>query len=567
VSSIQFEHLTNRLLSHFGPAQVRDFDACVTAASMEPASIAGRWPLPPLNLRHLHDGSFVAWLWQKIDALLSRPTESLPLRDGEIAIQVLGSAIFIKGKTGQLHAFLWENPDHLEYCSSRLVMVTEVPFGSLWLRRHVARAVNIRCGVGKFPDDTLPQESEAYVTWLTKVLMRRVRTQHNMRLVRHQVADSLGIDRGLWHLSHRLQNTGPLDNKTCFRQYNLCVRHRIDLLEIEAVMPCAVGIYAALCESSDFPQEGEPTQRLKRYLHAHGISSRVWRLVLTGGARLLPLIRQFYRWNSTNAVLDCLKVMDGLGAYRKLPSWLSQAIFAEWGNAGAKREKYLPLMGRSMANLRHLVVTAQSIFVKPGDAGEQPIAEVVHWLTEPSTTPLLRAQRQRGWPFLVREAQAFYKTQAEYEAASGESWPIPFEQLQVGRWSLVPMSSSVQLLEEGRLMRNCIHSWTDRCSLRTHLLVSMREDNGRRVGTAHYEWHADHWFLHDAKGPMNRVLAPAHMQAFVLARDQMPDPILNLPENNCDEATDSMELVGDPDHSFTEDTSAITKATWEAVPG
>ena len=499
--------LITELQTRFEPAACSVDDGLSDRSSEAPLCSETDGPLPSPALRIAHSPQFVPALWQHINALLSQPTVEQTLRGGASAVQVLGAAVFLRGKNGQLHAFLWENAYSLELAESRTVMVTEIPYGHIWLHRLVSLAMRRRCNLPPASGKEQLVYCEAYVDWLVKVMRQRIHKQHDLRGVRRRIAQALGIDADAWRLCHRLHTDSPLDNKATIKQYNLCVRHKTELLEVGAVAPRAIGIYAILCERFDFPAKGEPTQRLREYLRRQGLSSRVWRLVLRNGSRVLLLLRQFYLPGAADALLDCLQVMDGIGVFQVPPAWLSQALFAEWGNAGARRGTYLDRMARSMPNLRHLVSCALIEFPhSPDDAQEEQIAEVVHWITEPKTRALTRTQRQGGWAYLAREARSYHCLQEETAAAHRVAWDTPFETLVAGNLRLVALGDSLQLLEEGRRMRNCAASWQERCAEGMKLLVSVREPEGYRIATVSYAWSGDTWRFDDAKGPMNRPL-------------------------------------------------------------
>jgi hypothetical protein len=536
--------LSSELQTRFEPVVCDPVDVLFASIGNTSSPGAHDWPLPPQALRAAHDAQFVQAVWQSVDALLSQPTSEVTLRGGARAVQVLGAAVFLLGKSGQIHVFLWENENSLELASYRTVMVTEIPYGNIWLRRLVSLGLHRRCDLPQARGIAAQKYNEAYVDWLVKVLLRRIRKQHDLRAVRHRIAVALGIDPDIWRLCHRLHIASPLDHKASIKQYNLCVRHQAELLEVEAVAPRALGIYALLCERLDFPCTGEPTQRLRKYLRSQGLSSRVWRLVLRNGSRLLLLIRQFYSPCGGDAVLDCLKVMDGLGVFLVPPAWLSQALFAEWGNAGARRSSYLDRMASSMPNLKHLVSCAVIEFqCRPDDAQEEQIAEVVHWVTEPQTRVLTRTQRQGGWAYLAREARNFHRQREEIAAAHRIAWDTPFESLDAGNVRLVAVANSLQLLEEGRRMRNCAASWQDRCAEGMDLLVSAREPDGRRLATVSYEWLGDAWRFGDAKGPMNRTLGSRLMQRLQRAAALVPAPVISVCSLGNGEADESQDAV------------------------
>jgi hypothetical protein len=531
VSHPQLTLLTGELQTLFSPAMATD--PVIRESQGYIAKSKWRGAQPPPALRELMDPEFLNDVWQQLDALLLQPAQTSRLRCGADAVQVLGSAVFLLSASGQIHTFLWSQTNELEWTPSRFVIVTEIPFGKIWLKRLVSKALQVQCQYLKRYHLMDTEITAAHVDWLLLALGRQVHKAHDMRLVRQRISHALRLSKDAWRLCHHTHMASPIESKSSFRQYNLCVRHKVELLEIEADASGALGVYAALCEGLDFPQVGEPTQRLKQYFKQRCLSSRVWRLVICSGARLLPLVRQFYSANADSAVIDCLRVMDGLGVVRTPPVWLSQALFAEWGNAGARRLSYQSLMMPAMSNLRHLTALALALakFGHPDPAQEQQVNAVVHWLTEPTTRALTRSQRQGGWDYLVREANHFQRQREEEARAKSVAWGVPFEGIQVGTLQLVSLANSVQLIEEGRRMRNCAAGWAPRCATGNELLVSVRDQSSQRVATASFQWEEGKWHFGDAKGPMNRILSERLMQRLRRSAGLLPCPvILESPE-------------------------------------
>jgi len=217
----------------------------------------------------------------------------------------------------------------------------------------------------------------------------------------------------------------------------------------------ALGVYAALCQHADFPTTGQPTQRLKNFLRAQGLPQRIWSLVLQDGPQVMRLVRQFYRGPDSAAILDCLQILRDLHTPRAPAPWLSQALYSEFGNAGARRRQYHPAMSKSMPSLAHLVRLASTL-PKPGDDQEQQLLAVVCWLTEPDHACLDRRQRQAGWHYLVTRGQAHMDARARASTAQAVTWATPFTKALFAGSHLKAMTHSQELVEEGLRMRNCI---------------------------------------------------------------------------------------------------------------
>jgi len=295
-----------------------------------------------------------------------------------------------------------------------------------------------------------------------------------------------------------------------------------ELLEVQALAPAALGIYNVLRAAPNFPQNGEPLQRLKSYLRSFGLTLRVWLLVLQDGDQVLELVRQYYCGEEHESVLDGLFVIHGLGVDRMIPLWLGQAIYGEYGNAGSRKADYFAKMRAVMPKLRHMVRVVQLAIKQPSDKQEMDINQVVHWLTEPRMPALSLQQRQQGWLWLVHQSEAYCAIEDESRAAKGVAWPVPFKILQWGEWELVTMSSTIDLLEEGRLMRNCVGSWSKRCTDAQELLLSVRTFDGKREATLHCKWNSGQWSYVNALGPMNRMLSVTMAQRLQEAVNHLP---------------------------------------------
>lgn len=276
--------------------------------------------------------------------------------------------------------------------------------------------------------------------------------------------------------------------------------------EIQTLAPASLGIYDVLCTAPDFPQSGEPLQRLKDYLHDKGLTSSLWKLVLQDGNQVLWLVRQFYCGKRYETVLNALKVLNALEIDHMIPRWLAQALFGEFGNAGSPKADYYRVMAAVMPKLRHMTRVVQLAFDQPSEKQEIDLNQVVHWLTEPGLPALTTRQRQRGWDWLVKKSAAFCAAEDESYAAKGVAWKVPFKTVLRDDLELVAMSSTTELLEEGRLMRNCVGSWSKRCAKGDELLLSVRNATGKRLATLHCKWTKDHWYFVNALGPMNRML-------------------------------------------------------------
>jgi len=306
-------------------------------------------------------------------------------------------------------------------------------------------------------------------------------------------------------------------------------RQEAELLEVRSLAPAAVGIFTVLCLAPDFPQSGEPLQRLKNYLASKDLTPSLWKLVLRDGDQVIALVHQFYCGKQHLAVLNALRVLNGLEVDRMIPLWLAQALFGEYGNAGSPKSDYYRLMGPVMPKLRHMTRVVQSAFEQPSDKQEMDVSQVVHWLTEPGLPALSISQRQQGWNWLVKKSVVFCALEDERRAVNGVAWPVPFKTFLWDNWELVAMGSTTELLEEGRLMRNCVGSLSKRCADGNELLLSVRGVAAKREATLHCKWQDGRWSFVNALGPMNRMLPVTVTQRLKAAVTALP--VVNAKHN------------------------------------
>jgi len=472
-------------------------------------AVSDAWPLPPPELRPVHDARRMQQYWERLLLLLRNPVHEVPWRAGWRLCQVLGSAVLLTSPGGQVHAFMWQGNGadaRLSHMPSRRVIMTEVPYRWIWLKQLCEQAKAHALATRHLQGDQAHDDAcAAHTEWMFAVFRSRIRHHGDMRQVRERVRAGLGLDAHARRICHHLQMPCPLPDKSSFNHYNLAIRHLNALRCMEQEAPQALGVYAALCEQSDFPGTGQPTQRLKAFLRANGLPQRIWALVLQDGPRVMRLVRQFYRGPDSVAVLDCLRILRDLHTPGAPAPWLSQAIYSEFGNAGARRLQYHPALNKWMPDLAHLVRLASAL-PKPGDEQEQELVAVICWLTEPDRSCLDRRQRQAGWNYLVAHGLAHMDARMRASSAQAVAWKTPFSEVLFAGWRMKAMTNSQELVEEGVRMRNCIGERIAECASSSKLLVSVSNALGKRVATAEYRRSKTQWVCLDAKGPMNRVL-------------------------------------------------------------
>ena len=466
--------------------------------------------LPVSTLRYLHRPSKLRSIWTRILALLREPVQEFSLPDGAVGYQILGAAIFVRCESGQFETRLWEVKTF--GCATKLsispgvILALNLPWRWAWLQRlmdlamvEVHHELDLQ-GVAVVPDDLT-----AYFDWMFALMRGRIGRNADMSQVRRRIARALSLNE----LALRRANCGLVTchgvSAATVGLYNaaLAIAADLDLLERDAAH--LLPIYLALSSHPEFPEHGEPVQRLKRFLKGQGFSEKAWRMIFSCNRRLLLPMRDFYLCEKLHLeVLDFLWVICALEQKAQPPEQLVRVVFGVWGNPRCRYASYASFFNRRTFYPHVVSCAIRRLADASPDALETELMAILRWAIDTNAV-LGKGQKRGGWRWLIAQAQAHQeKLQAQHAKAS-VTWTVPFATLEVGGLRLRALASSFELWVEGLEMRHCADLYADKCRKDSIRLVSVTF-NGRRIATAMYRWRNGELRLLHMAGKANRTI-------------------------------------------------------------
>lgn len=520
------------------------------------------WPAPPTGRFSFHSQSLMHYLWTRLLQIIVTPVETLQLTKGWRALQITGCAVFVQAPDAQIQVVLWQRDDR-SHCSllqvqPQVVILTETPYRMLWLERLEDLAVISICRFHERQGLVLPLDiAEEYARWMFRHFARRLHQYADLRRMRQRCALALNLKPGLYQVAHRLTLTSKAKRKASYADYNLAVRHASAIRKLQQDAPAMLCLYGALCHQPGFPIQGEPLARIRQHLQALNFSGYVWQLAIKKGARLLLPMREFYSSDTGESVNDYLCILEQLHVEADDNPTALRLLFSEFGNDNARRTTYWPKLQPHLAAFAHLLRVLRRVQTRQQPT-EGQIAVVVRWIVSKDIKGWNRAQRQRGWPWLLASAQAWQTMEISQQEANPTQWPVPFGTLVWAGLTFTALKRAADLILEGHQMRNCAATFVGSCLKGNVLLVAVALPTGKRIATASYKKSAGVWQLVSVKGPANRVLKPGAARLIDQFARHIPKTGVSMPilpiaaevnqDGNNDYATQE-KRIGMPDPS------------------
>jgi len=344
--------------------------------------------------------------------------------------------------------------------------------------------------------------------------------------MRRRIADALATDSKVVRAAGRIPRIGRPVAVVTLGAYNRVIRHLEAFEQIEEESPHLISVFGALCDEFDFPVEGDPVSRLKRYLRNQGLSQRLWRLVAHSNGRLLIPLKEFYCGNAHLAepALDHLRLLDLLNIQRQPPPWFIEVLLSGWGSITNQRHSYLEEAAPALDEWRHVA----RLVCAGKESGSKNIpptdfALVQQWLLRRDCHKVLdKRRRKAGWQWLVRQAKAWRKH--EQLKLSSRTWYVPFDGLRVLQHDFIALTSVLHLWEEATTMRHCVEDYEQACREGVSVILSVRRC-GKRVATVDLARGLDGWEVRHIAGFANRIadrMAAAATQAMIRVISRVP---------------------------------------------
>jgi len=260
-----------------------------------------------------------------------------------------------------------------------------------------------------------------------------------------------------------------------------------------------------------------------RELDASRLKWLCWFIVLGQGGSL-KRVGELFQWNISNRFQHYLYDVPAKA------SPIQACIYAEVKRLGGRDIDFARVI-RSLA----LVVDPTEPSANASHAGFWH--ETVRWLihhrddiTDEQSDLILswamheytEAERAHARPFswkgrsvaAVLERSIAYRRQLERPWSgyrwSGHSWDWVMDQVPLGRWSFIELTSGEDLFLEGQAMHHCVASYASRCASGYSAIVSLRLDDVRRI-TVEIDLRTRQ--VVQARGPFNRPVQPEEQMA------------------------------------------------------
>lgn len=474
----------------------------------------GHDPMPAPALRHLHQPGLFQSAWRRVVDAIRDPVQVRTDEAGLRHVHVLRSAVFSYAADGTLSGTLWM-PNSLldptlEPCADATMTIDGVPWRWLWLQRWqraflfevVSAADRQRVSVRRV-------DVEAYVEWAFGVFRSRIRRGFDLRAMRRSVAAALPLDPLALDVARLLCLTERRSRATV-AMYNRARWHLDAHRKLVHDAPRLQLAWALLCHGADERVAGEaagdePLQRLRRRLKAHGLSGRLWRLLLGSGTALWRPMVWFYRQGDSQAAWDYLSLLDRLGWCGQPEAAFMQALLAQYGSGYQRARSYDHRYAKHTTVLRAI---AQRYEAQDAGGRHEVCAElqrILTWLGRDRVVTARAALHPPPWRSLVRRAREYETRQLRLTDAVQGPWPQPAIEGDLGPYDLRPLGTAAELHEEGEAMRHCALAFAQDCARGSAAVASVRDRNsGRRVASVLWRRTAHGWLLEEVVGFANR---------------------------------------------------------------
>lgn len=465
----------------------------------------------PVSLVNICTRNVMQYHWSRLLTQVRQPVETIQLKCGLRAVQVLGQNLFVFFPNGCITGYTWE------FKRDRGATLVANSAGSIALdgSYYVRAWLDALAELAKFEiaqhsgADTL--DAQAFAQWQFDIFARKLKAEADLHWMRIRIGQELQLDRSVAAMARATISPFGFMGSMTVQQYNLVQRNKAEFDQVLLDSPNAYPLYALCSTCPRFPKSGEPLFRLKSYLRNAGLTEQGWRMALEMRVSDINFVYEFYRGDLRHAVIDYLLVRDSIGLHGFQPRWLLATAFNFYGTSATPRSTYLQAMkgDHYLFNLAHLVRLYQGNQLSVEDLKEGNLSAVLDWLCSSHMKPLTRGQRQQGIGLLVSKALAWVdETQAKAKAHHIR-WAVPFNEKSVGIYQLIALRNSYDLWLEGKRMRHCVGDYAKRCVSGSSLIFSVKR-GATHVATVEYKSQPSGWTLLSALGPGNTPL-PQHL--------------------------------------------------------
>ena len=505
-----FEHA----LQHYCPAFGLMPDLAVLVShslgrdSASPPAHHWAWEPPPKSVDAVHEPEFVLSVQQRVQSQVNHPVVVSHDHSGRRVLQVLGCYIFLEQKNRCWRVYEWS------YQSLGRMTLSEVPANNVvaqscpwrwqWLQSLIRPLAleyddwRVRKG-----HKCNPAAAARYSRWLVHTLEKKLRVDG----LQSEISRQMLLDPWALKVASKFLRPHNMPNRALLADYNCVIARRSSFAKLESDGPQLIGLYGALCRVRNFPRTGEPVQRLRAYLGTNGVHPHTWIAIVNAPARLWLVLNRFYTGVSAVELLDLISCIDWLGFDQPPSKWLLEALLTPHGGPGSRYTTYGFLMRKCEQVWRHVVRLLAHI-EKPTEGQSQDLKRVVDWAGQTEKKEITRAQRQAGWPWLIKKSLQWEEQRTVEIQSSGKTWWVPAKTITVKEFEFRFLSTPLEVWEEGQAMRHCAYDLVLGCETRICWVVSLRKDE-TRVATLELRRTGEKWWIRQLAGKANGLCTRA----------------------------------------------------------
>lgn len=362
--------------------------------------------------------------------------------------------------------------------------------------------------------------------WQFRPVIRRIvamlRASIYWRRLRHDIRDSLGLNRELLHCL-RLGKTRKTRFFVTELEYNRTLPYLAEYLQLRCDAPHLVWILNLLVHgeclenadgTNDEKINNHPSHILRRMKEAFkrvGLGAASWRYVLN--AQVADFEHIVYEKDGR---------ASSWSRWIQLCGWLFIMRSLRWDCAPPKQVISLFLRTDWKLNHKENTVIYQSVRVPMNcfghilnEARQQAIndtfrnfadgdfVDLITWLGH-LKKPLDRHQQRLGYTWMLGQARRWKQEELERNTLSQQKWLSGLPTISLGDWRIEPLTSAWQLRRHALDMRNCADTYVAECKENHCRIFALFDGKNKVVATLGYAYEDNDWKSLGAKGFANR---------------------------------------------------------------
>lgn len=488
--------------------------------------------IPP-EYRDVHQPALVNELDRRLAHLVRDPVQTRTLTPQCRLVSVMGSVVYAIGPDGRTVANAWStDPSRqggdiwlaLRPCCDCDTPIVDLPARDDWLwpfKQGFIDALRLGSnGLIDYCDRGGP--TNCYAHWVIERLRRRHWKPAIRRATRSRIAAAMALEPSVIEIAQRIRLKNFGGGRVSVEAHNHVIEHRADYLKLERENPQLMALYALL--HRDLGRQGEPAERIKARVIAHGISPAMWRWIHHYGTAWLPALFHRQKHMPVQETLDYVHAVQRFGWTQRAPRDVVDAFIGRLGDAGIDSDTEHRRMGRVEPAMRAVVRWWENGSDKDRALLKTDLFDFMFWLAREGRKSLT----PRQWEQLTLKGmfRRMYLTQERglVESFGKTAWEPRFHlPAEVSGYAVVQLTSALQIWDEGQAMHHCVARHAAACVTGEMEIISLRHaQTGRRVATLGFK----------VEGP-----SVTTVEAASFANAKAPEPLLALAQSLAGEMT------------------------------